>query len=227
MPSARARFILSAAMPLPLLPPVATLHDHATRLWHEEQAAPVGIAAFEPASGLEAAILAQHRANYELWHIEDAARSPGISDAALAETKRSIDRVNQRRNDLAEQCDGLLLELLAPHDLPHPEAELHSESPGLMIDRLSILALKLFHTREEVARGNAPIPEAPAGHARRNGDRFALLLEQRTDLEQALERLWWRVLSSERRFKVYRQLKMYNDPSLNPAVYRAAGSGSE
>ncbi len=196
---------------LPLLPAIATLHDHATRVWHEQPSARL-----PTTDKLEAAILAQHHANYELWHIEDAARSPGITDAALAATKRSIDRVNQQRNDLAERCDALLLASLAPHALPHPEAELHSESPGLMIDRLSILALKLFHTREEQTRAHAP-----AGHATRNRDRLVLLLEQRADLEHALDRFWWRVLSSERRFKVYRQLKMYNDPSLNPAVYGA------
>ena len=108
----------------------------------------------------------------------------------------------------------MLLTLLLPLGLPHPEAELHSESPGLMIDRLSILALKLFHTREELTRAHAP-----AGHAQRNEQRLRILTEQRTDLQGALERLWRRVLASERGFKVYRQLKMYNDPSLNPAVY--------
>ncbi len=195
----------------PLLPSIATLHDYATRLWHHDDAA-------EPpaVSELEAAILAQHRANYQLWHIEDAARTPGITDAELARTKRAIDHANQQRNDLTEACDALLLRLLAPLRLPHPEAELNSESPGLMIDRLSILALKLFHTREELAR-----PHAPAGHTQRNSGRLAVLLEQRADLQLALERLWRRVLSSERGFKLYRQLKMYNDPSLNPSVYRA------
>ncbi len=196
----------------PTLPAIATLQDLATQLWHEDDRAqaPEG-------SGLQSAILAQHRANYELWHIEDAARSPGIHDAELARTKRAIDRVNQRRNDLAEACDALLLALLAPHGLPRAGAELHSESPGLMIDRLSILALKLFHTRQELARIGAP-----PGHAERNRERLAILLEQRSDLELALGRLWGRVLSSESSFKVYRQLKMYNDPSLNPAVYGVA-----
>ena len=185
------------------------LHDHATRLWHESDAA-------EPfaSTELETAVLAQHRANYKLWHIEDRARTPGIDDHELAEVKRAIDRINQQRNDLAEACDTLLLALLEPHRLPHPEAELHSESPGLMIDRLSILALKLFHTREQLTR-----PDAPAGHVARNTDRLTILQAQRIDLQVALERLWRRVLSSERRFKVYRQLKMYNDPHLNPSVY--------
>lgn len=196
-------------MPLPSLPPIATLHDHATRLWHEDEHVELPMA-----NELESLVLLQHRANFELWHIEDAARTPGLADAELAGHKRAIDRVNQRRNDLAERCDLELLRVLEPLGLPHPEAELHSESPGLMIDRLSILALKLFHTREELKRA-----DAPTGHARRNDERLAILLEQRADLQGALERLWRRVQASERSFKVYRQLKMYNDPSLNPSVY--------
>ena len=193
------------------------LHDHATRLWHESDIA-------EPfaSTELETTILAQHRANYRLWHTEDQARVPGIDDRQLAEIKRTIDRLNQQRNDLTEACDALLLALLLPHRLPHPDAELHSESPGLMIDRLSILSLKLFHTREQLTRSNAP-----AGHFDRNTDRLAVLQAQRIDLQVALERLWRRVLSSERGFKVYRQLKMYNDPHLNPAVYSPAVPSSE
>lgn len=209
------RFRLALPMPLPALPAIAALHDHATRLWHGDDAAPLATG-----SALEAAVLAQHRANYELWHIEDAARRPGIDDSELAATKHAIDRVNQRRNDLAESCDALLLDMLAAHGLPHPDAELHSESPGLMIDRLSILALKLFHTHEELTR-----PGAPAGHGERNRERLLILDEQRRDLLLALERLWSRVLRSERRFKVYRQLKMYNDPSLNPSVYGTEPQG--
>ena len=196
-------------MALPVLPSVASLHDHATRLWHQDDdAQPTSV------SELERLILSQHRANYRLWHIEDCARTPGVADHELARTKREIDRINQRRNDLTEGCDQRLLALLAPYRLPHPEAELHSESPGLMIDRLSILSLKLFHTREELERKGAP-----EDHARRNAERLAILLEQRDDLQIALDRLWRRVLSSERSFKVYRQLKMYNDPSLNPSMY--------
>lgn len=197
-------------MSLPQLPAVAPLHDHATRLWHQDPHARP-----QAASELERTILEQHRANFDLWHIEDSARTPGIDDAELAATKRSIDRVNQRRNDLAESCDTQLLRLLALLGLPHPDAEPHSESPGLMIDRLSILSLKLYHTREELDRRNAP-----AGHQERNRGRLAILEQQRSDLALALDRLWRRVLSSERSFRVYRQLKMYNDPSLNPSVYR-------
>lgn len=193
----------------PSLPNIPDLHDAATRLWHRDASA-----ALKTDDSLAQLILAQHHANFELWHIEDAARTPGIGDAALAETKRSIDSVNQRRNDLAESCDAALLTLLAAHQLPNPQAELHSESPGLMIDRLSILALKVYHTQEELER-----PDAPAGHHERNQSRLAVLHEQRSDLASALIRLWKRILAGEQSFKVYRQLKMYNDPSLNPSVY--------
>ena len=108
----------------------------------------------------------------------------------------------------------LLLDFLSRQNLPAPGAELHSESPGLILDRLSILSLKLFHTREEIDRSGAP-----PGHARAQCERLRILLEQRDDLAASLDRLWQQVLDRRRSFKLYRQLKMYNDPALNPAVY--------
>ncbi len=156
----------------------------------------------------------QHRANFDLWHIEDEARTPGATDAELAGAKRRIDRTNQHRNDLAEELDRTLLHWLAAQGLPNADAALHSESPGLMIDRLSILALKIYHTREEAERQDAPV-----GHAERNQDRLAVLAEQRSDLAGCLDELWHETLAGKRKFKLYRQLKMYNDPSLNPSIY--------
>jgi len=192
-------------------PPIVELHDQLTETWHVEAATP------EPALSNDclAAVGRHHRANFELWHIEDEARTPGATDAELADVKRRVDRTNQRRNDLAEALDRMLLGWLEARGLPNSEAPLHSESPGLIIDRLSILALKIYHTRDEAER-----QDAPEGHVERNRDRLSILEEQRTDLAGCLDELWAETLAGTRRFKLYRQLKMYNDPSLNPAVYR-------
>jgi hypothetical protein len=199
---------------------IAALHDRTTALWHQDpQPAPDE---FRPdAQPFLALVASQHRANFDLWHTEDRARAPHATDADIANVKRAIDRINQRRNDLTEQCDVVLFESLLPSPAVgamgwNPAAELHSESPGLIIDRLSILALKIFHTQEEIDR-----PHAPPGHTERNRDRLALLTEQRNDLVHCLDQLWSQVLEGTRRFKIYRQLKMYNDPSLNPAIYES------
>lgn len=199
---------------------IVGLQDERTRKWHRAE---VGEVAFGELSGSDGRgpgavwleqVSQQHRANFELWHIEDEARSPGTSDAQLAEVKRRIDKTNQRRNDLAERLDNSLLAWLKERDLPKNEAPLHSESPGLMIDRLSILSLKIYHTAEEAER-----LDAPEGHAARNRERLSILEEQRADLAECLDALWGETLAGTRRFKLYRQLKMYNDPSLNPAIY--------
>src|ERR1700755_2258357 len=162
------------------------------------------------ADGLMAIAMAQHRANFELWHEEDKARVPNVADAEIARVKRAIDGLNQKRNDLVEKMDEWLIDRL-DQDVA---AALHSGTPGLMIDRLSILALKIYHTREEAHRESAT-----QSHRQRNAERLALLEEQREDLAGCLDALWAEVLKGTRRFKLYRQMKMYNDPELNPAVY--------
>jgi len=197
------------------------LHDKLTAEWHTLPPAmdcgsvPVDNEHQDAETIFLAQVAQQHRANFDLWHIEDEARTPGATDAALADVKRRIDVTNQLRNDRAENLDCLLLTWLAQRSLPNPAAALHSESPGLMIDRLSIQALKIYHTREEAERTGAP-----SGHAERNKDRLATLEEQRADLAACLDALWRESLAGAKRFKIYRQLKMYNDPSLNPSIYR-------
>ncbi len=203
---------------------IVKLHDQLTELWHigpGGSEAPDGEERFRAIAGEDAwlrAVARQHRANFDLWHIEDEARAPDATDPELADVKHRIDRTNQLRNDLAEELDRALLAWLESKGLPNLEAPLNSESPGLMIDRLSILALKIWHTREEIVRAGA----AP-GHAERNRDRLALLEEQRADLAHCLDRLWQETLAGARRFKLYLQLKMYNDPLLNPAIYGKKG----
>lgn len=186
-------------------------HDYWTRTWHDDS-----LRGEEPSeAGVLAIATRQHRANFELWHTEDEARTPGASDAVIAGVKRRIDRTNQLRNDLAEQIDEMLLDDLGRRALPNPAAPLNSESPGLMIDRLSILALKIYHTQEEIHRA-----DAAEEHRERNETRLRILVDQREDLAACLDALWAETLAGTRRFKIYRQLKMYNDPQLNPAIYR-------
>jgi len=218
---------------------ITRMHDEATLFWHGDQAgqesfvpawdedprsAPLSIAAggFDPQPQLPADLveiaLAHHRANFDLWHEEDKAREPDASDNRIASVKRAIDGLNQTRNDLVEAMDRALL---AAAGRQNPAAPLHSESPGLILDRLSILALKLYHTAEESRRATAS-----EAHRRRNLGRLALLDEQRNDLAACLDALWREALDGQRRFKLYRQMKMYNDPELNPAVYTHA-TGAE
>ena len=201
---------------------IATLHDELTCAWHTDLQTkdhPISPATnsdcSDPSTDWLERVARQHRANFDLWHIEDEARTPGATDAMIADVKRRIDRTNQIRNDLAEDLDRTLVEWLALKDLPDPAAPLNSESPGLMIDRLSILALKIYHTREETER-----PDAPEGHVLRNLGRLDILEVQRADLAGCLDALWQETLAGTRSFKLYRQMKMYNDPSLNPAIYR-------
>jgi Protein of unknown function (DUF4254) len=187
---------------------IVILQDQSTVYGHDP-ATPAPIAT----SSFDQLILDQHRANFDLWHCEDKARDPHAPDAAIVRFKREIDRLNQLRNNLAEQIDIALL-ALTPENITAP---LHSESPGLIIDRLSILALKIFHTKEQLHRSTIE-------HQDRNHRRLLVLNEQRTDLANCLTDLWDDVISGHRRFKLYRQLKMYNDPSLNPVLYGQSSS---
>ena len=193
---------------------IVELQEEATRRWHGPGASELDALVME--QGLDDLVLGQHRANFDLWHEEDQARDPGVTPERIVEIKRAIDRLNQRRNDLMERIDGALLQAAGEQ---RAEAPLHSETPGMMIDRLSILELKRFHTAEEIAR-----TDGDEQHAQRNRERLTVLEEQRDDLRNALDALWTDVMSGKRRFKLYRQMKMYNDPELNPVLYRGRAS---
>jgi len=194
--------------PLLAVDRLLALQQELVERWH---AAPPALQEQDP---LWQAVLQNHLCNFQLWHEEDRARDPAASDAALAQVKRTIDRFNQQRNDAVERLDELLVERLAATVQPLPAAPLNSETVGSIVDRLSILSLKVFHMAEEARR-----PEVEPEHRARAGARLAVLRQQREDLAQALRLLLADLQAGRKRLKVYRQMKMYNDPTLNPAVY--------
>ena len=169
------------------------------------------------AEGLWRAIEDNHRCNGRLWQEEDLARRRNVPDSEFAANRRAIDRHNQSRNDAIERIDEHLLGLLAGVT-PRTDARLNSETPGAMIDRLSILSLKVHHMRLQTLRTDVDQAHVEACRAR-----LARLEEQRADLAGCLDRLLKECARGEARFKVYRQFKMYNDPALNPAIYGEKG----
>jgi hypothetical protein len=174
--------------------------------------------------GVWAFIEANHRCNCLLWDEEDQARRRDVPDAAIAANKRAIDGHNQKRNDAIEKIDEALLAGLAAAKRDagaRPDTEtagvrLNSETAGAMIDRLSILSLKIHHMRAQTARADAS-PE----HVETSRGRLARFVEQRADLAACLDALLADCLAGRARFKVYRQFKMYNDPDFNPYLYGA------
>jgi hypothetical protein len=186
--------------------------EQETEAWHRELREPV------PAGDALSAASMVHWHNYTLWHLEDLARDPKAPDQEIARVKRSIDQSNQRRNDAIERLDEILIQAFG--SAMRAEARLHSETAGALADRLSINALKVFHMREEAERADATLE-----HREKCGARVRVLEEQRRDLESCLEALLRGIGAGALRFKVYRQMKMYNDPTLNP-VWRAANSSS-
>jgi hypothetical protein len=182
------------------------LHDQALAQWYRDKPEAV-----EPGADLRALVLAQHFCNFSLWNHEDEARRRDVADAYIADTKRAIDKWNQRRNDLIEKIDLHLLEQLKDCDVSR--ARLNSETAGSMVDRCSILALKIHHMGVNAARKDDP--EVAAASAQK----LAVLRVQRNDLSTCFEELLEDFRAGRRHFKLYRQFKAYNDPKLNPALY--------
>ena len=158
----------------------------------------------------------QHYVNFELWHQEDMARDPNAPDSKIAAVKRAIDVLNQRRNDMIEQMDQYLLDALQSKNIKYTaDAEMNSETPGSIIDRLSINALKIYHMDEEIQR-----LDVTDEHRKKCSGKFSVLQDQRNDLKKSLETLLADLSSGKKRLKVYQQMKMYNDENLNPVLYQ-------
>ncbi len=172
-----------------------------------------------------------HRNNCLLWAEEDLARRTRVADAEIAANKRAIDGYNQARNDATERVDEILLVALglvdaasarsdAPRSTVPAGARLNSETAGSMIDRLSILALKVAAMRAQTQRG-----DADEAHRAASTHKLQRLLEQRQDLGACLDALLADAAAGRAYFKVYRQFKMYNDPAFNPELVRERRGG--
>ena len=151
------------------------------------------------------------------WHLEDIIRDPHIDPLDALQLKRRIDRSNQDRTDLVEQIDSYFLHLYSDVNVL-PDARINTESPAWAIDRLSILALKIYHMQEQVDR-----QDADAAHIEKCRSKLAVLLEQQKDLSTAIDQLLEDIEQGRKYMKVYRQMKMYNDPSTNPVLYGKKG----
>ncbi len=147
------------------------------------------------------------------WHLEDVIRDPQIDPVRALEIKRWIDRSNQERTDMVEYIDSYFLEKYKDV-VPRPTAAINTESPAWAIDRLSILSLKIFHMHEEATR-----IDATEAHRQACQRKLDVLLEQQKDLSTAIEELLEDISKGNKCMKVYKQMKMYNDPSLNPVLY--------
>jgi hypothetical protein len=198
--------------------PVATLDAllvHLVAHWHDFEVE-------HSEEGLRGRLCELHRYNFLLWHEEDIARSPAVGDGRIAQVKRAIDRYNQARNDAIEKVDDwLIADLVARGIVAAADAPAATETPGAALDRLSILELRRYHMREQSDRRDAS-PE----HREKAVGRLAILDQQREHLVAATDRLLAEIYSAQRPLRVFRQMKMYNDPTLNPQVYRAPKPGA-
>ncbi len=147
------------------------------------------------------------------WHFEDIIRDPAIDPAAALVLKRRIDKSNQDRTDLVERIDSYFLTVYRDVK-PAPDATINTESPAWAIDRLSILALKIYHMRLEAERS-----DASDEHREKCGAKLRVLLEQQRDLSQAITQLLDDIAAGRKYMKVYKQMKMYNDTDTNPVLY--------
>ena len=147
------------------------------------------------------------------WHLEDIIRDPHIKPTDALALKRRIDKSNQDRTDLVERIDSYFLSMYGSVKVL-PDATINTESPAWAIDRLSILALKIYHMQEQVNRN-----DATDAHRDLCQQKLNVLLEQQKDLSAAIDQLLNDIAGGRKYMKVYKQMKMYNDPSTNPILY--------
>lgn len=168
-----------------------------------------------PASSFEHLLFAKNWIDTVQWHLEDLIRDPQILPTAALQLKRRIDASNQERTDMVEYIDSWFLQKY--RNVPvQPGATINTESPAWAIDRLSILALKIYHMQAEAGRTGA----TPA-HRQAAEQKLAVLRQQQEDLSLAIDQLLNDIAAGRKYMKVYKQMKMYNDENLNPVLYRS------
>jgi hypothetical protein len=166
-----------------------------------------------PAASFEFLLYTKNWIDTVQWHLEDIIRLPDINPTEGIQIKRRIDKSNQDRTDMVEKVDDYFLEQFK-NVVPQPGARINSETPAWLLDRMSILMLKIYHMKEQTER-----KDASAEHIAKTQAKLAVLMEQKTDMQLAFDELMEDIGNGSRRFKVYRQMKMYNDASLNPMLY--------
>lgn len=184
---------------------IATLHEDCILHWKAAEHQPIQ-------THLLNIVEENHAFNYQLWHAEDRARRDDLGFEFVYQAKREIDHCNQQRNNRMEAIDAWIFEQLKP---PSPSVcPVNSETPGMMIDRMSILALKSYHMALQLKR-----TDVDQNHLETCRHKLQTIKEQEHQLQQCLDELLEAVNNKTRTFRLYRQFKMYNDPSLNPELY--------
>ena len=195
---------------------IIKISDRVVSIWHEEES---GISSLEDALS----IIARSKdedipghveilsiINTTLWHEEDKARDSEADDSTIADVKRKIDRLNGARVDKVEEIDSILFSRISFNE----NATMNTETPGSVIDRLSIFCLKRYHMDFEAGRS-----DSSEEHRNKCNEKLALINQQISDLSDAYDNLLEEIKEGKRRYSMYRQFKMYNDPELNPVIY--------
>ncbi|HBC20734.1 MAG TPA: hypothetical protein DC009_01245 [Porphyromonadaceae bacterium] len=189
------------------------IFDECVRLYHVTDDIDAPMPMPYPEGSVEAVLFEKNWIDAAQWHMEDIIRDPDIDPLEALALKRRIDASNQRRTDMVEQLDARFRDKYAGVKAL-PGATINTESPAWAIDRLSILALKIWHMREQAERA-----DADAAHTARARGKLDILLQQREDLTDAIDTLLDDIAAGRKYMKVYMQMKLYNDPSTNPVLY--------
>lgn len=188
---------------------VIQLQNEAVARWHEQ---PI----VNECVGFDGLVMANHEINFRLWHEEDQARDPAATDAKIASVKRAIDGLNQMRSHSIERMDDAIAESIPSANELAISAPMNTETPGSAIDRLSILSLRIFHLAEECNRANV------SDEVRKRVTASChIAQQQQSSLATSLQQLIDDLHTGKKRHQTFRQLKMYNDPELNPVIYKS------